>query len=216
MNDFEIIEDQFIRLQCLYRDFMKINILNKYEKSQNSIGINSAKIKYENYIEIFNKMNEENTFCIQMIDGSLICMYYEFDLEMNLVYHNLSFIPSYLKDICLNEDDMLGEEFEYCDDLEISSIDFNRRLSNYFRIDFDDVGRQEYYHALVHAHIGIFKDSVRLPINHYVTPFEFVYYIFKYIYREEDRLLDKFLFDFKRECKLTANEKEKIWINFFE
>ncbi|MEF2783677.1 MAG: DUF2290 domain-containing protein [Clostridium sp.] len=216
MNDFDLIEDQFIKLQCIYRDFIKINVFNDYVKTQNSIGVNSEKINYTNYIEIYKKMNEENTYCIQMIDGSLICMYYKFDSGKNVIYHNLSFIPSYSTDICFDEDDMIGDEFEYSENLDINPTDFNRRLSNYIRIDFDDEGREEYYHALVHAHTGIFKDTVRFPINHYVTPFEFMYFIFKYLYREDDDLLDRLLFEFERECKLTANERGKVWINFFE
>lgn len=216
MSDFEVIEAQFIRLQCIYREFIKINVFNDYIKTQNSIGICSEKIRYSNYIDIYNKMNDENTYCIQMIDGSLICMYYKFDSEKNLIYHNLSFIPNYLADICLDEDDVLGEEFEYSENIEIKVADLNRRINNYIRIDFDDEGREEYYHALVHVHVGVFKDSIRLPINHFVTPFEFLHFILKYIYREPDTLLNGLLYEYEKECKLTANERSKVWINFFE
>lgn len=50
-------------------------------------------------------------------------------------------------------------------------------------MDFDEVGYKEYIHSLIHAHFGAEKNNeLRIPVEHVVLPYEFLFFVLKYIW----------------------------------
>lgn len=207
LTDFDVIQQQFLEFQALDNDIGIVNIVNKYHCSKNEIGETTDHIKYDSYQEIFDKLLRDDKYTILLIDDSIITMQYIFDDNGKLLQHTLSFLPNYRQNI-------LEDEEEMQEDADISPKEFSRRLSNYIRIDYGELGRQDYYHALVHLHIGVFKESVRMPLQCFLYPKEFLFLIFKYIYHLEDDELVKLECGLPKHCLLKDNEMKKLRMAF--
>ena len=206
-NDFELIQQQFLNFQELYNDVGIINIVGKYHCVRNEIGETTAHIKYDSYKEIFDNILREDKYTILLTDDSMLIMQYVFDESGKLLQHTLSFLPNYRSTI-------LGEGEEIKEDADITPKEFGMRVSNYIRIDYGEIGRQDYYHALVHLHIGIFKDSIRLPLQSFLYPNEFLFLIFKYIYHLDDEVLSKLECEIPKQCLMKENEMKKLRMAF--
>ena len=206
-NDYRIVERQFLGLQELYKDIEIINIVSEYTAKAYSIGINTEHFKYHNYKELFDKTLGEERFTLSLLDDSMIVLYYEFNEEGKIIKHNLSFLPNYRYDL-FRCDKMYDDEDEGED--EISSEVFAERINNYIRIDFDDKGYEEYYHAAVHMHIGVFQGGIRIPVQTIIYPYEFLYLIFKYLYHIGDCDLEKLNCEHKKDLNLSVRELKKF------
>lgn len=205
-TDFQIVQKQFLHFRTLEKDIDIINIVNNYNEQLNEIGETTEHIQYNSYKEIFDIILYQDQYTIALIDDSMILMHYIFDNDGNMIQHTLSFLPNY-KDTYLKEDEL------WIDD-STSEINYNSRLGNYIRVDYNSLGRREYYHTLVHMHVGVFKDGIRIPLQHFLYPYEFLYIIFKYIYHIEDDKLKKLFCDLPKECKLQGCEMDKLRIIF--
>lgn len=201
----ELVREQFINLYFIQQNIGTISVINgNFHERERAIGIKSEKITPERYVESFNKMESEETYTLTLIDDSLICLYYEFDETGVITKHELSFLPSYKVE---------DESDEYNDD--VSPFELFKRIRNYVRVDFDDVGYKEYTHSLIHAHFGCGKgNSIRIPVEHVVLPYEFLFFVLKYIYRIDDDELLTLQFTYGRGSKLTDNEKDKLRLLF--
>lgn len=193
-----IVQKQLLNI---YQHFTKISIIQEVDyptiiekNNQIIIGNLSERISHNNYSESTRKMIENVEYTILLTDLSIISIYYVFDkISENIIYGNLSFIP--FKD---SNEDLMSE-------------------SKYIRIDYDNCGRKEYVHTLVHMHFSTYKNNVRIPLDHVVTPVEFVYIILKYFYEIDDPLLEKQDYSEKiNAVVLSKNESKKLKISFGE
>lgn len=204
-NEYDVIRNQFFGLQQLDKDIEIINIINDYNATLRYIGTNTDHFKFSNYKELFDKTLREESFTISLLDDSMLALYYEFDGMGKIVKHNLSFIPNYRMDLFRDED------WQYeGDDPDVSEELLSKRLSNYLRIDYDGTGYAEYYHSMVHMHVGVFSESIRMPFQTIVYPYEFLYLVFKYIYHLDDKCLKCLDCEYVKHVKLSNNELKKF------
>ena len=63
-------------------------------------------------------------------------------------------------------------------------------------------------------HIGTERNALRIPIEHCVLPFEFMFFVLKYIYHLPDEELIDLEFKMSRNSMLTENEKRKLKLVF--
>lgn len=147
-----------------------------------TIGVQSEKVRFKSYIESINSIIENNEYAIEFIDGAMVNFWYEFDKNGNCIMHSISYIPYYK--------DVTDEEIE---DANIDVCDFCERVSQYIRIDFEEQGRSDYFHSLIHLHMGPGRDSLRIPIDSVIYPDDFMFFVLNYIYREgiEARYFEK-------------------------
>lgn len=200
-----LVRKQFKNLYLLQQIIGLINIVNNnYHERDFSIGMRSEKITPERYVESFKKMEMEQAYTLTLIDDSMLCFYYEFNENEQIIKHELSFLPSY------RVDDGSGEYYD-----DVSPFELFKRIRNYVRVDFDEVGYKEYTHSLIHAHFGSEKNNeLRIPVEHVVLPYEFLFFVLKYIYAIDDNDLSSLQIHYIRESKLTVNEKKRIRLLF--
>lgn len=198
-----LVRTQFNTFYSLQQKIGKLNDVNRnYHEGDLSIGIRSEHITMERYVRIFEKMENEQTYTMTLSDDSLLCLYYEFDKTDSITMHELSYIPSYRID---------NGNGQYEDD--INPFELINRARNYIRIDFGSKGYKEYTHTLIHAHFGPEKgDVVRIPVEHTVLPYEFLFFILKYVYHVNDDELRFLCGDVGiiRDSKLSINEKKRV------
>ena len=200
-----LVREQFMNLYLVQQVIGSINIVNNnYHERELSIGTKSEKITPERYITSFKQMEIEQTYTLTLIDDSMICLYYEFNDNEQIIKHELSFLPSY------RIEDGSGEYYD-----DVSPFELFKRIRNYVRVDFDEVGYKEYIHSLIHAHFGAEKNNeIRVPVEHVVLPYEFLFFVLKYIYGVDDDELKILHFHHGRQSKLTGNEKSKLRLLF--
>lgn len=213
LSDYNIVQQQFLMLRNLEYDIDNINIINNYHEKEHEIGETTEHIKYNSYKYVFDNLLSEDKYTILLTDDSMFVMQYIFNENGSIKEHTLSFLPNYKVDILGRKDDENINDADISD-ANISDETFCRRLSNYVRIDYSEVGRQEYYHSLVHLHLGVFEEGIRLPLQHFLYPYEFLFLIFKYIYKKDDKELRKLEFMKLKESKLTENEMKKFKVVF--
>lgn len=210
-TEYDIVTNQMYRFGSLDNDIDIINIVGKMQISVLEVGTNTEHLKYKNYKEHFDKMHENEDYSLSLLDDSMIILKYVFNENGEIKSHNLSFVPSYRQDLFRDQDkEEEGWEESEQQDANISEEQYCKRLSNYIRIDYDVEGRQEFYHTLVHMHIGVFEYSVRLPLETAIYPNDFLYFIFKYIYHIDEDKLTKLDCPFKKNKMLTEKELLKF------
>ena len=210
-TDIEIVEQQFLKIPILENRINNINTISKYHKGENEIGNLADRVKYHTYMEVFNSMYRNEAYTISLVDGSMINMHYIFDEGKNMKKHTLSFMPNYRVDLLVKQEQ---EEQEL--DANVDSEKLSMRLNNYIRIDYDEVGMEDYYHSLVHLHIGISDQAIRIPMQYYMFPNDFLFFIFKYIYRCGDDNLRTLMPESKMKCMLKENERKRIKLVYGE
>lgn len=211
-TDFEIVEQQFLKIPVLENRINHINAINKYHKGQNEIGNLADRVRYHTYMEVFNSMYRNEAYTISLLDGSMINMHYIFDESKNMKKHTLSFMPNYHVDLLVKQEEQ--EEYEL--DANVSAEKLSLRLNNYIRVDYDEVGREDYYHSLVHLHIGVSDQAIRIPMQYYMFPNDFLFFIFKYIYRYDDNVLKNLIPESKMKCMLEENERKRFKLVYGE
>lgn len=210
-TDFEIVEQQFLKIPILENRINNINTVSKYHKGENEIGNLADRVKYHTYMEVFNSMYRNEAYTISLVDGSMINMHYIFDENKNMKKHTLSFMPNYRVDLLVKQEQ---EEQEL--DANVSDEKLSLRLNNYIRIDYDEVGREDYYHSLVHLHIGVSDQAIRIPMQYYMFPNDFLFFIFKYVYRHDDNTLNSLMPESKMKCMLEENERKRLKLVYGE
>lgn len=211
LSEREIIRNQFYGLQILQRKIEIINVVNDYCEVQKFIGNKAEKIRFHSYMDAFNEMMYKNQYTVSLKDDSMIFLFYEFDESDNVVGHALTYLPNFRYDEEKKQEKVYGDEEE---EEEINFIQLHRRISNFVRVDYEEVGNEEYYHSLIHMHIGTERNALRIPIEHYVMPFEFMFFVLKYVYHLPDEELVDLQFEMSRNSMLTENEKVKLKLVF--
>lgn len=202
----DIVRQQFLQLNNLQRKIKQINLVNEFHEKKYEIGDKSERIRLSSYAETFDDMIYNNKYTILLNDDSMIIMQYQFDESEKIIGHSLSFLPNFRRDLfdnCNQED-------------EIKESQLFSRIGNYIRIDFDKQGQKEYYHSLIHMHVGTAKDNLRIPVEHFVLPFEFLFFVLKYIYRLPDEELIDLDCCMQRENILTEHERKKVRMLFVD
>lgn len=204
-TDYNIVLQQFLAFRTLENDIPVINIINDYHSQKDEIGDTTAHIKYSTYKSVFDDLLNNDKYTILLVDDSMITLHYLFNPDGSLKEQTLSFLPNYKDNVSSEEDQQ---------DANISDETFFKRISNYIRIDYTELGRKEYTHALVHLHIGVFKESIRFPLQHFLYPYEFLFIIFKYLYHRTDNELKKLECNISKASKLTDLEMKKLRLVF--
>lgn len=205
LTDYYIIQQQILSFQHLSYDVPIVNIVNDYKESRQSIGVNTEHFRFGSYIEQFNNLANDALYTILLTDDSMIAMHYIFDENLFLIKHTLSYLPDYKRDL-FDSTEIMNE------DANIEIEDLARRLSNYLRVDFDTLGKQEYFHTDVHLHVGLFRDSFRIPLKSYLFPNDFVYLVFKYIYHLDEDLLKSLISPSTKKIKLSESELSRVYM----
>ena len=216
MSDKSIVQNQFMKISGLQRKIQIINDVNDYHENQKSIGDKSEKIRFKTYMEVFDQMMYDARYTVLLEDDSMIFLYYEFDENGKIVEHVLSYLPNFRNEEVSKEnreiqdkDDRNGDA-----DAEISSEVLHRRLSNFIRVDYENEGRKEYFHSLIHMHIGTEREALRIPVEHCVMPFDFLFFVLKYIYHICDEQLICLESSKQKEVMLTEKERKKLKLIF--
>ena len=204
LSEKEIVREQFWALPVLQQKIHIINDVNDYHETKNIIGNKADKIRFHSYMEAFDKMMYNCQYTILLEDDSMVFLFYEFNDNNNVTGHILSYLPSF------RNDSENGKEYtDENNEEEINFIQLHRRISNFVRVDFEEVGRKEYYHSLIHMHIGTERNALRIPIEHFVMPFEFLFFVLKYVYHLPDEELTGIECEISRNSMLTEKEKKK-------
>ena len=204
LSEKEIVREQFWALPVLQQKIHIINDVNDYHETKNIIGNKADKIRFHSYMEAFDKMMYNCQYTILLEDDSMVFLFYEFNDNNNVTSHILSYLPSF------RNDSENGKEYtDENNEEEINFIQLHRRISNFVRVDFEEVGRKEYYHSLIHMHIGTERNALRIPIEHFVMPFEFLFFVLKYVYHLPDEELTGIECEISRNSMLTEKEKKK-------
>lgn len=224
LTEKEIVRAQFLNLHSLQSTIQKLNHINVYREKGSTIGDKSDKIRFHSYAETFDKMMYDSRYTILLDDDSMVFMFYEFDEQENIIGHVLSYLPNF-RDVeeyyegFWEESDT--ESIEEVNLRYIVTVDEKKylirlhdKLSNFVRVDYEVDGNAEYYHSLIHMHVGTERNAIRIPVEHCVMPYEFLYFVLKYVYRLDDDELCELEFDCTRTSMLTKNEKRKLKLAF--
>ena len=208
-TDFDIVSQQFLSFRNLEDHIGIINTVNTYHCRQNEIGDTTDHVKYSTYKQIFNTLQRKEEYTILLVDDSMLTLHYVFNQDRSLKGQTLSFFPNY-------RNNTSSGDIENSEDADVDDKRTFEKLSNYIRIDYTEVGRQEYIHTLVHLHVGVFKESIRFPLQHFLYPYEFLFLIFKYLYNRPDDELQILECNTAKESKLTEAERKKMRLVFGE
>lgn len=181
--------------QWIYANFPKFNLIGDVKMPSvctSTIGHKFEHFKRNNYKSKYNDAVEKENYSIYLNDDSIIYFYYIFDIDEKIVGHNLAYIPS-----PNDENPPYGEELS---------------ISRYLRADYDKTGYKSIVHTLVHLHIGIYDTKFRIPIVHYLSPYDFLYIVLKYIYHSSQDIVDKLLTNKPKEYLLSNEEMNKLRI----
>lgn len=134
------------------------------------IGTNIGSVKSDFYYQDHVIISSENKYVVSLFDGSLICAFYDFDIEGNISSFSLSFLPS----------------------IESKQL-FNKVLNHYsgeyyLRIDYKPDTYVENTHPKIHAHLSLNKNDIRIPVDKFVLVSEFLYFVLKNIYGISDNM----------------------------
>lgn len=170
-TQYDVIKKQMF---LIYNNFTKIDeIMDCFQPAipdfsvERTIG-KTISLSNSGYNDDYFKMREKNIPFIVNKDDSAISIFYEFDENGNIIKSSMSYVPF--------------EKYE-C----------------YFRIDFNELKNESdyIYHPRSHMHISIEGDFCRIPMNFVCTPFDFLYLVYKYIYKKDYELLKSFRKDNK-------------------
>ncbi len=177
----------------IYENLNKFDLISHVKQpiiNPATIGQKVDHIKAKNFINLHTKIFEEESFSICLSDDSLICFYYIYDKQNEIVGHNLMYLP-----FPIDEDNGTGEE---------------TARAKYIRVDYDQEGHEDVVHTKVHLHVGVYKTNFRIPVSHYLTPKDFLYLILKYVYHSKDKFIDKLIVNKERKNLLTEMESDKF------
>lgn len=176
-------------IRWLYANYNKFDFImsvKQQPEGYGTIGEKVSHIKRTNYQSIYNELIQKEKYTVCLSDMSIICMFYVFDKMGTVVSHNLMYLPTPI--------DENGQD------------DFETICAKYIRIDFDQTGYQEIDHTKVHLHIGLYKTEFRIPIAHYFTPKEFIYFIAKYIYHNKSEFIERLIAPRQKTMLLSDRE----------
>ena len=98
----------------------------------------------------------------------------------------------------------------------LMNIFFCERVSQYLRIDYEEQGRKEFCHSLIHLHMGPGRDSLRIPVDSVIYPNDFMFFVLNYFYGEgiENKYFEKRAEEDIVRVFLTEAEKDRPRISF--
>lgn len=141
--------------------------------STKKIGISDADysvfLKNMPYAELYEECLKRRLYHIQMLDGALITMLYEFQKD-TLKKHRLSFFPNPDLEPYQNAAEIYEMDEIYADILD------KRIVSVPLRFDYDADAQRPGEHPASHCTIGQYKNC-RIPVSAPLTPEEFLSFI---------------------------------------
>lgn len=210
-SELTIVRDQICNLYLVQEKVPIINDVNIFNLNNAEIGEKTNKFTHSTYVEVYKEMLDGKKYNILLYDESIISMHYQFNTEMKIIKHSLSFIPS------------IGSDIDTAQELSLEhQIRISKMTNNYIRIDYNSLGKKDIIHTDVHMHYGIFFEEkkreiaeLRIPFEGVIYPNEFMYIVLKYIYALENDVID-FLLDvaYSKEHRLEACEMDKLILTF--
>lgn len=194
-----LCDNQNFPIQKVNRGKIEITI-------QGSTNIFLKNIVYE---EIYKEILEMSAYNIQLLDGSLIILQYEFKGD-ELLKARLCFFPS--PDLITYDEDF--EIFE--NDELFAEILEKQRICFPIRFDYDK--REEVFipgeHPISHLTLGQYKNC-RVPVSSAVTPVQFIHFILLHFYNKAYKKNASELFKSAESFQdsILPLEKEMIFVN---
>ena len=208
-TDYDVIIKDFNKLNNLKKNVPKIMLVNNpncwSKNNTRFIGEKTAKFTYKNYHIRYRECDDEMNWQVKLLDDSLISFFYSFDKDGNLLEYSLSFIPSF-------DEGAIEAVKNFSQILPTLTPCFN----DYIRIDFSDIGYRSGVHEKQHLHKGLvernksrnkeareedsledinLRNEFRIPINNIIYPLDFIYFIMKYIYDDDEKSLKSIIID---------------------
>lgn len=200
-----------------YKVFQKVPIIKDYKLftdlyNNQIFGKRVPKLSFNNYIEVYRNILINREYCVLLMDESIISMVYQFDINGNISYHCLTYIPSVPLEVNINDSEVNDEE----------KVILIKELSKYIRFDYEPLVFKPVIHSNVHMHVGIHdrdKDSdsknIRFTFEGIIFPNDFLYFVFKYIYCLDDEQIDPLNYDVdKKTCLLDPFEESKFVFSY--
>lgn len=182
INDYEKIKKEL--------NWIRSNFTNSYNIEDVIINLDTCKkvphLKKDNYVKIVDDIICSNSYSILLIDSSVIVFDYTFNKNNSIIFFSISYIPFY------ENEDL-----------------FEHQISKYLRFDYDPSAHKVIEHTSCHLHIGLEKNGFRIPVETKLYPFDIVYIILKYIYKENSKFLELIKLE-KKESLLLDIEKQKM------
>lgn len=195
-NDAKIVHDDLMFIYDNY--YLSSGMVSQckypsYDEKTKVIGNSKYRISRKNYTEDFIKIGTEGMYFFQLIDESLISLWYKFDASDKIEQFEISFIPSYESDILFKNRDDFGV------------------LSKYIRIDYDKEGYKEIIHPKIHMHNNLERDGLRIPLDNIVYPSEFLFLILRYYYDFEWKQLSDYLDLAIYDCGVLNDDEKNLF-----
>ncbi|HPX45925.1 MAG TPA: DUF2290 domain-containing protein [Bacteroidales bacterium] len=204
-NDKSLLSKQITSIHKFYKN---TSIANSYQMSIKNLpnasefGIkNFFKASSNNYVEELNNCISQKKNFIQLSDKSIITFYYKLNDKGKIIEHSLSYIP-----FILDEENYVSNRlYEHYKDYKYY---FDMMIDKYVRIDYSDLGYEEFEHSSVHMHLGLRDNIFRIPVYTYIYPYEFIYIILKHYYQNPYDSLEKLLVDLNKNRESTLSKLE--------
>lgn len=130
----------------------------------------------KSYQEIYDGLKMNRAFLIQMVDGALIQMEYEFQ-KHQLTRHRLAFFSSPYLEEFQNNPDVYYEDEMYADVIQKNIVSFPIR----FDFDISDDLHEPLSHPKSHLTLGQYQNC-RIPVTAPLTPYHFIDFILRNFY----------------------------------
>jgi len=152
------------------------NPKKNFEITVNENAALTLALKNISYREIYDSLSRANCFNVKLLDGTLICLRYRFNLG-KITEHCLTYFPSpYLEHFQNDPDSYLLDEI-YADNINRNIVPFPIR----FDFNADTERYIEVHHPYSHLTLGQYQ-TCRLPVSSPVSPLVFGCFILRNFY----------------------------------
>lgn len=148
------------------------NVIEISVKSEES----SIFLKSIPYSDMFNNLNQKNSFNIKMLDGALLTFQYRF-VNDKIVAHRLSYLPAPDLDAFQSQPELYLEDVIYADVVDKRVVSVPIR----FDYDSDESVFEPVQHPISHLTLGQYKNC-RIPVSGALTPFQFILFVINNFY----------------------------------
>lgn len=166
---------------CQNQTFPSIKDVDGHTLIGTSNMSHSSFLKSIPYSEMYTQARSNRYFNMQMIDGALISLSYDFERTV-LLRHTLTFFPAPSLDIFQNNPDVYWEDEIYADIVDV------RIFPTPIRFDYDN--REGVFvpieHPVSHLTLGQYE-CCRIPVSSALTPQQFISFIVRHFYSTKDK-----------------------------
>lgn len=180
-------EEVLSQLRSIYNSYHNCKSITDFNPSflkvsrQSTVIGFSVFVRSSNYEETYREVLEKGQYFLRLIDDSLIMLSYSFDKKGCIAKHTLSFLPSIETD------------------------------KQYFRFDYSLGEMDDSFHSPTHMHLFLENENCRIPVDSVIYPFDFLYFILKYLYLDSSKFMETLKKSDNRKT-LVKKEFERFFI----